>query len=133
MQTMCKPSLSLGLWLHQEGQCSPREVFQGGNLAYCENSWTTWCNPLYGKSLVTFTRVSNSKLKRRVFKISKTKLRILVGAVLAELNLKYRKWICILKCSTTRSNQWLKRENIHLQLIFFLFTHSYNPVLSAIL
>lgn len=91
MQTMCKPSLSLGLGLHQEGPCSPREVFQGGNLAYCENSRITWCNPLCGKSLVTFTGVSNAKLKRRVFQICKTKLWILVGAVLKELYLKYRK------------------------------------------
>lgn len=31
-------------------------------------------NPLYGKSLVTFTKVSNSELKRRVLQICKTKL-----------------------------------------------------------
>lgn len=64
MQPMRKPSLSLGLWLHQDRQCSPREVFQGRNLAYCEYSWTTRGNTLLWKIISDLYKSQQFKVEK---------------------------------------------------------------------
>lgn len=81
---------------------------------------------------MTFRRVSNSKLKRRVFKICKTKLWILVGAVLRNLN-EIQKMNVYFKMFSYMFKPITKKEK-HTTTTDFLLIHIFRYlVLSAIL